>query len=259
MAEEYDIAGDDFCVCPVPDELIAAFGLAEPVIPPDEYRAKVSGFHAFCFNERTSTLAGPFAYPDLVSVSTKDNSAEMYSVTRDKKILKTDLLKLNNPEFPAFNDPFGDIETPVPLGVFDGVIGPKTGHDFLYRNLYLSDPFAQPVTGGGTVFDGLYFADSYMAVMETNWLHLGDEHNEKQIYRTDLSFHKNSCGHLWLYIQNEEGKFKGQYKGMIKEHMKVFTNLRGRRFRIKMFIATHKSYPWALREMAVGHNIGKSF
>ena len=41
--------------------------------------------------------------------------------------------------------------------------------------------------------------------------------------------------------------------------MKVFTNLRGRRFKVKLFIATHKKYPWALREIAVGHLRGKSF
>lgn len=253
MADYPLTAGDSLCLCkPEAPELL---GLDEA----PAFKAKPAQLQAFCFNERTNTLAGPFAYPDLVSVATKDNSAEMYSVTKDKKILKTDLLKLNNPEFPAFEDPFGDIETQPDFGAFNGVIGSKSGSGFLYRNLYLPTPFSEPFSGGALLEDGLYFADSYMAVMETNWLHLGDEHNEKQIYRTDLSFHKNSCGHLWLYIQNEEGKFKGQYKGMIKEHMKVFTNLRGRRFRIKMFIATHKNYPWALREMAVGHNIGKSF
>ena len=94
---------------------------------------------------------------------------------------------------------------------------------------------------------------------ETNWMHLGDEHSEKQVYRVDLRFHKNSCGHLWLYVMNDEGLVKGQYKGALKEHMKVFTNLRGRSFKIQMMIATHYDHPWAMREMAIGHLYGKSF
>ena len=257
---DYDIPGDDLCACPIADEITNQFGLQVAVEnPADSYQAKASRYQAFCFNERTNSLAGPFASPDIVAAATKDNSAEMYTVSRDKKILKTDLLDLNHPEFPPFSDPFGDIETEPELGDFDGVVGSKTGSSFLYRNLHLSEPFSTPVTESAIITDGLYFANSYMGIMETNWMHLGDEHSEKQVYRIDLAFHKNSCGHLWLYVQNESGATKGQYKGMLKEHMKVFTNLRGRRFRVKMFVATHNNYPWAMRDMAVGYNIGKSF
>ena len=257
---DYEIPGtNDLCGgVAIPTELNDALGL-EPYDPSPEHQAESTRYQAFCFNERTNALAGPFASPDIVAVTTKDNSAEMYSVTRNKKILKTDLLDLNTSEFPPFVDPFGDIETVPTPGSFDGVVGSKSGAGFLYRSLHLSEPFGNPVTGSAELTDGLYFSNSYMAIMETNWLHLGDEHSEKQVYRVDLAFHKNSCGHLWLYVQNESGAYKGQYKGMLKEHMKVFTNLRGRRFRIKMFVATHKNYPWAMREMAIGYNIGKSF
>ena len=253
MADYPITSGDTLCLCkPDAPEIL---GLDEP----PTFRTKPSRFTAYCYNERTDTLAGPISNPDTVAVTTKDNSGEMLCVNQDKKILKTDLLDLNTAEFPTFEDPFGDIETQPDFGDFEGVIGSKSGNGFLYRNLYLTEPFGDPTPGGAILDDGLYFADSHMAITETNWIHLGDEHNEKQIHRVDLSFHKNSCGHLWMYVQNEEKQYKGQYKGMIKEHMKVFTNLRGRRFRIKMFIATHKNHPWAMREMSIGHMLGKSF
>tara|TARA_B110000495_G_scaffold99293_1_gene85869 strand:- start:369 stop:686 length:318 start_codon:yes stop_codon:yes gene_type:complete len=105
----------------------------------------------------------------------------------------------------------------------------------------------------------LFFEHGSLSLAETAWIHLGDEHNEKQIHRIDLSFRKNSFGHLWLFVQNDEGKVKGQYKGEIREHMKVFTNLRGRRVRIRMFVATHRDHPWNLREMSIGHLVGNSF
>ena len=90
-------------------------------------------------------------------------------------------------------------------------------------------------------------------------MHLGDEHSEKQVHRLDFSFRKHSFGHLWAYVESDDGKVSGQYKGELKEHMKVFTNVRGRRFRIRMFVATHHQHPWNLREMALGYLQGQSF
>ena len=218
-----------------------------------------SKYKGWVFDERTSAISGPFVHEDVTAIATKDNSAEMYCVTESKEVKKTDLLDFNNPNFPTFADPFTDILTPFDGSAVKGVVASKTGKGFCYRNRFLSEPFEDSVLGGGTVEDPLFFRNSYLASSETNWMHLGDEHSEKQCYRVDLRFHKNSCGHLWLYVKNDEGLVKGQYKGAIKEHMKVFTNLRGRSFKIHMMIATHHDYPWAMREMAVGHLYGKSF
>lgn len=219
-------------------------------------------FSGYVFDERTNALSGPFASEGVTALTTRDNSDELFCVTEDKQVKKTKLLEFNDPKFSSFTDPFTD--TDLPFGTAENPREPslvlsKTGAGFLYRGRFKPTPFAEPILGGGEVCDPVYFGDSYLSIMETNFLHLGDEHNEKQVYRIDLSFHKNSCGHVFCWIENEEGTFKGQYKGMILEHMKVFTNLRGRRFKICLMVATHKDYPWALRDMAIGYNIGKSF
>ena len=145
------------------------------------------------------------------------------------------------------------------IGTERGVVCSRIGQGFAYRGLFQELPFSEKIIGEGCVKDPLFFRNSTLAVIESNWIHLGDEHNEKQVHRIDLSFHKNSFGALWGYVCNELGEYKGQYKGEIEEHMKVFTNLRGRRFKAKLFIVTHPQYPWALREMALGHLYGKSF
>lgn len=238
-----------------------------PVMPgvflvddPELYTEPVR-FQAHIYNERTNSLSGPFASKDICAATVKDNSSEMYAVTRDKKIIKTDLVDLNDPKLPEFEDPFTQIEEPPDpdFGDFNGIICSRVGEGFYYRHRILPKPFEDPVFTPTTITDPLYFRDCHLSIMQTNWLHLGDEHNEKQVYRTDLSFHKNSCGHLWLFVKNDEGLVKGQYKGAIKEQMKVFTNLRGRRFQIQMLVATHKDHAWAMRDMAIGYNIGKSF
>lgn len=205
-----------------------------------------------------NALAGPFDAEDITSITTRDNSSDMFCVNRNNEIKKTVLTDFNDPNFSEFTDPFTDLDTEFSASD-RGVVVSTSGEGFLYRGRYKSDPFADSEIGQGTVTNPKFFRDSHLAIAETHWMHLGDEHNEKQIHRVDLRFHKNSCGHLSLYVQNEEGTTKGQYKGMVKEHMKVFTNLRGRSFKLCLMIATHKDHPWALREMSIGHLYGKSF
>jgi hypothetical protein len=217
-----------------------------------------SKYKGFVYNERMNALAGPFDAEDISAITTRDNSSDMFCVTRQNEIKKTTLTDINNPDFPAFQDPFTKLDEEFSTGE-KGVVLSSSGEGFLYRGKFKESPFAEPVIGEGTVKKPKFFRDSYLAIAETHWMHLGDEHNEKQIHRVDLRFHKNSCGHIFLYVQNEEGKTKGQYKGMVKEHMKVFTNIRGRSFKICLMVATHKDYPWALREMSIGHLYGKSF
>jgi len=215
-------------------------------------------FKGYVVNERTSSISGPFYHDNITAIATKDNSSEMYCVTESRELKKTNLLKLNDSQLSAFSDPF-TVKNPFDASVLPGVVLSENGAGFSYSNKYMAGPFTEPTAGPGLVKNPLYFKESYLARSETNWIHLGDEHSEKQIYRVDLSFHKNSCGHLWLYVKNDEGLIKGQYKGMLKPHMKVFTNMRGRRFKIQMMIATHYNFPWAMREMSIGHLYGKSF
>ena len=213
-------------------------------------------YKGYVFDPRTSSVSGPFISEGITAITTKDNSSEMYAVNEFHQIIKTEVTDLNDTYFEPVADPFTDLTTPLSGR---GVIMSKTGNGFMYRNRYKATPFSESQIGYGVVADPLYFKNAYLSIAETNWLHLGDEHNEKQVHRVDLRFHKNSCGHLFLYVQNDDGKVKGQYKGALKEHMKVFTNLRGRGFKICMMIVAHKDHPWAMREMAVGHLYGKSF
>lgn len=219
-------------------------------------KSKTGVSKKYVFNERSSSLAGPFD-SDITAIALRENSSEILAVNKEYEILKTDLLELNNPLFPKVS-PYPIDVTQSFSGNTDGIIGSKDG-EFLYRFRHLTAPFDNPVIGPGQIENPLYFKDCYLSIAETNWMHFGSEAAEKEIYRVDLSFHTNSIGHLWLYVQNDTEKVSGQYKGEIKETVKVFTNLRGRRFKLKMFVATHEDYPWAMREMAVGYNIGKSF
>ena len=221
---------------------------------------KAPKFKGYVYSELTSALSGPFASKPISAMSSVTNSSEMVSVDDDLNVYKTDLNKLRETDFSAAPSTlWDDKETAADTSAYGVVVASETTGSFSYRGRYLSSPFAEAVKGSGSVVDPYYFRDSYLSIAETNWMHLGDEHNEKQVHRLDFSFHKNSTGHLWAYVESDEGKVKGQYKGLLGEHEKVFVNIRGRRFRVRMFVVGHSSYPWALREIGVGHLYGKSF
>ena len=215
-------------------------------------------FKGYMFSENNDTLVGPFV-DNPISAATNAPNEGFLAITEEDKVLTTDLTQFKDTIFPEPpEDTWWDLKYPLVNEEF-GFVASSTENSFHYRGLYLENPFATPSNEAGLIKNPKYYRNGYLAVAETNWVHLGDEHNEKQVHRIDLSFHKNSFGHLWCFVANEEKKYSGQYKGSVQEHMKVFTNIRGRRFKIKLLIATHSKYPWALREMSIGHLMGKSF
>lgn len=230
---------------------------AKPRVTMLDAPGKPSLFKNYVFSTRENAMAGPFSN-DFTAVTARPNSGELLAVDAVKKVYKTDLTDLNDPEFKKAPEGVWDITTSFTPNATRGFIASENG-EFLYRRKYIKYPFDEPQEGFFDLYNPIYFKDAQLSIAETHWMHFGNEAYEKEVYRVDLTFHTNSFGHLWLYMQNDLGQVSGQYKGAITENMKVFTNLRGRRFRIKMFVATHDQYPWAMREMSVGYNLGKSF
>ena len=211
---------------------------------------KAPKFNGYVYSELTSALSGPFSDRSTTAMSNVANSSEMVSVDSDLNVYKTDLNDLRDTGFleapPTLWADKGGQANMLEYGV---VVASETDGSFLYRGKYLSEPFAEARRGVGSIVNPYYFRTSYLSIAET----------EKQVHRLDLSFHKNSGGHVWAYAQSDDGTVKGQYKGLLGEHEKVFVNLRGRRFRVRIFVVGHSDYPWALREIAIGHLYGKSF
>tara|TARA_B100001094_G_scaffold127565_2_gene123543 strand:- start:10632 stop:12830 length:2199 start_codon:yes stop_codon:yes gene_type:complete len=219
---------------------------------------KPSRFNGWAVDKLSNALTGPFSCEDVTALTSVKNTSDMVCVTSDLKVKSTDLTDLREggfKEVDIFGGLWNDLTQPVGN---DFIVGNHDGA-FSYRGRYLTTPFAKTKVGSSTITKPLFFSNAYLSIAETAWMHLGNEHDEKQVHRIDFAFRKNSAGHLWAYVESDEGKVSGQYKGELKEHIKVFTNVRGRRFRIRMFIATHSKYPWNLREMAVGYLVGKSF
>lgn len=220
-------------------------------------RTKTPKYISHIFDSKVSALTGPFTYGGITTITSRDNSSEVYAVDDKHNVVMSTLndLKETNFEFPSHRiltyESF-DFENE------EGVVASEKG-EFMYRGKFLSSPFADDLRIKGEIENPLFFKDCYLSIAETNWMHLGSESTTKDLYRVDLTFEESSLGHVWLYAINESKKVSGQYKGEIRDNIKVFTNLKGKRFKIKMFVATHKDFPWSMREMSLGYNQGKNF
>lgn len=220
-------------------------------------RTKTPKYISHMYDSRASALTGPFTYSDITTITSRDNTSEVYAVDSDHNVIVS---KLNDLKDTEFKYPGYRIHTHEKFNIESekGFIGSEEG-SFMYRGKFLKTPFADAVRTEGEIVDPLYFKDCYLAIAETNWMHLGSEGALKELYRVDLTFAESSLGHVWLYAMNESHKVSGQYKGEIRDNMKVFTNLRGKRFKIKLFVATHEQYPWSMREMSLGYNQGSNY
>ena len=211
--------------------------------------APPSMYKGYIYSELAKSLSGPFVQNDLTAITSIKNTSEILAVDKSLNVLHADLDHFRDHDFSVSADPWPDTSS-QPAGQY--IAATKEGA-FLYRGKYLETPFAEPQTGTTTLTDPMYFGDTNLAIMETAWMPLGDENSEKQIHSVHLNFSNNSVGRVWLFIESDGGLVSGQYKGTITPKMKVFINLRGVRFRVRMFVASHESHPWNLREMVIGY------
>jgi len=214
--------------------------------PPSKYKA-------YIYSELAKSLSGPFVNNDITAITSIRNSSQVLAVNKNYEVLRADLDHFRDRDFPLVSDPWPDT-TSVPTGRF---IAADSEGAFLYRGKYLASPFADSVQGTGALNSPMYFADANLAIVETAWMHFSDESSEKQVHSVSLNFSNNSVGRVWAYVESDTGLVSGQYKGTIQPKMKVFTNIRGVRFRVRMFVAAHEQHPWNLREMVMGYLQGQ--
>tara|TARA_Y100000588_G_scaffold312257_1_gene338824 strand:- start:2356 stop:4101 length:1746 start_codon:yes stop_codon:yes gene_type:complete len=215
--------------------------------PPSKYKG-------YIYSELAKSLSGPFVHNNVTAITSIKNTSEILAVDRDMNILHADLDHFRDYDFAASGDPWPDTST-QPAGQY---IAATEDGAFLYRGKYLTSPFAEPQTGTTALVDPMYFENANLAIMETAWMPLGDENSDKQIHSITLNFSNNSVGRVWAYVESDDGLVSGQYKGTITPKMKVFTNIRGVRFRVRMFVASSESHPWNLREMVIGYLQGEA-
>ena len=255
-----------------------------------------SDFHGYVVSEMNSSLTGPFKYPRFTATTCMPDMGAMVGVDENRWLMHTDTENLRDDKFDAVgSEPFTSTSLPAAYAggttystgdvvensgsyykALQGSTGEAVGDNaywepyndfvvgnssgvFAYYGKKITSAFAEPAVGNTAVTDCMFFKDSYLSIAETGPMHISGEHGLKQLHEIVVSFKPNSVGYLWGYAQNEDGLVKGQYKGSIfgKPRVKVFLNLRGREFKVRLYLVTHVNHPWQIQEVALGHLIGK--
>jgi hypothetical protein len=212
------------------------------------------------FNDLTDSISGPFTmYPESYAVTSSGSSLIRVGNTGSdptaSKVYVTDLRDLREPLVA------GSVDAGAPKAYYNSTDG-----TFAWGSRRLEGPFAdvwvEEATNPSTLSGGTAVDDATVAWFETDWLHFGDEYNIKQLHEIVLVFDESSSGLVLPFAQAEDEtirKLGVRTLSSSNSRMKFFSNLRGRRFRFRVFVMTYRKKPWLLREMAMGYLHGKSY
>jgi hypothetical protein len=209
-------------------------------------------YHGFYWFDQQNALTGPVLYPKMTAVTSIGDSSKLLGVSEGNDLMLCDLSQLKEkrkivgPE----EDPWaGDTEpnhTTVSVDVKNGI--------FNYGGRHYPSPMSESFVGNLDLDEVKHFPDAYLSVLETSFEDYQSSHITKQFHEVVANFQGGSFGHVWLYIESDDGKVRGGYKGSLKNknRIKSFLNVRGNAARIRIYIVSHTNYEWVLKDLAVG-------
>lgn len=236
-------------------------GLYNFYMPAQESEENGGGrFQGFYYSDIQNALAGPVLYPRLTSVTSVGDTSILLGVSENNQLLSCDMEQMKEArelESPLF-DPWESPDNTDPGGMC--VSFSPSGNSFNSNGRTYSSAMADSAPGNTIQTDPIYFENSYLSVIETSYEDLGGPHLVKQIHEIGLTFQGGSYGHVWVYAQGEGSLIKGRARGTLfgKEQIKTFMNLRSRRVRVRIYIASHVDYDWVLTDLSIGFLEGKT-
>lgn len=217
-------------------------------------------YQGFYYSDIQNALTGPILYPRLTSVTSVGDTSLLLGVSEDNQLMSCDMEQMKEARqlTPPQVDPWANPTTVDPGGM--NVSFSQLTDTFNSNGRNYNSPMSDSAPGATLQQDPIYFPNSYLSVIETSYEDLGGPHKVKQIHEVGLTFQGGSYGHVWVYAQDESGTVKGRARGTLfgREQIKTFINLRSRRVRVRIYIATHVDYDWVLTDLSIGFLEGKT-
>ena len=103
---------------------------------------------------------------------------------------------------------------------------------------------------------GTSYENSILSVAETAFEDFGQPESTKHFMEMVLKFDKGSVGFMGAFVETEDGNTDGAWLGSIegKDTHKVFINVRGRKLRVRVYVATDIAARWILNDVSAGFN-----
>lgn len=230
----------------------------------------------------TNTISGPHWYPRFTCIQAIPGSSHLLGVDGEGKFWTTDLRDIREKRDieDAFvvTDPNGPKVTIYESRLGATVIGTDKNHAVATEQgekLMLNDPFQAesvpksdnslnhhypaPLADRNDVaaeLTGTSYENSILSVAETAFEDFGQPESTKHFMEMVLKFDKGSVGFMGAFVETEDGNTDGAWLGSIegKDTHKVFINVRGRKLRVRVYVATDIAARWILNDVSVGFN-----
>lgn len=222
-------------------------------------------FLSYYYHDSEQALVGPVYFNDITALTTVGDSSIMVGATSKDEVVTCDMEQLK--ESLNINPPPSDIlyhsQTDKPEGrdyVAKSVVDDM---NYIYsRGIHYNSKLEDPIKGEGSfpVEDKVYIPDSYLSVIETAYENVTNRKTmNNSLHEVVVKFQKGSYCHVSVAIESDDGKFrKTPYKSTFgRNQIKTFCNLRGKTFRIRLYIISHKQYDWVLTDLTLGFLEGK--
>lgn len=228
----------------------------------------------------TNAISGPHWYPRFTCIQAIPGSSHLLGVDGDGQFWTTDLRDIRekrdmSPEF-VVTDTDGPSVTVYESRLTASVLGTDQNHALATANgetLMLNDPFQAefvPEVGGAlnhhfpssmaerndvaANITGTSYDNSMLSVIETAFEDFQSPESTKHFMELVLKFDGGSVGHMGAFVETEDGNADGAWLGDIegKDTHKVFINIRGRKLRVRIYVATDVAARWVLNDVTVG-------
>ena len=245
-------------------------------------RDQSNGHAWYLLSGDKETISGPHWYPRFTCVQAIPGSSSLLGVDGDGQFWATDLNDIR--ERRDLLDDFvndatgGPSVTVVESRDTGNIIGTDTGlalatentHMFLLNepfqaefipddtgllNLHWPSPTADRNDAAAELV-GTNYPNTVMAVIETAFEDFQKPEATKHFMELVLKFDGGSVGHMGVFVETEDGLVDGSWLGNIelKDSHKLFVNIRGRKLRVRVYVAAELDTRWVLNDITVGYN-----
>jgi hypothetical protein len=237
--------------------------------------------------EEPEVISGPHWFPRFVAMEAIPNSSHMVGVDEAGNFWTTDLRDLRedrktipyvldlgaqSPRVLFYNNEEGDSDQADLITDDDGnIIADDRGHRALTVSPTFSIAYEDRATATGHSYmfptgeriDGIipdaadpgWMDNRTLAAAETAFNDLGSPQTTKQIYEVILNFAPGSVGQVGVFVEGDDGQHDGRWLGEIEDldSTKAGVLVRGRKFRVRVYVVAELGACWTLQDLAVGY------
>ena len=239
-------------------------GIYNFYLPNDNTSEDSPKFLGYYYHDLDQALVGPVYSNYITSITSVGDSSIMLGTSSEGSVVTCDMEQLKeslNLEAPAH-----EIMLPQktkPEGNNYVAVSSIHSDNYVYsRGIHYGKLLKDSVNGVGDYPEELkdYYPECYLSVIETAYENVTNKKTvNNSLHEIAIKFQKGSYCHISTAIESDDGGYRRTpFKStLLRNQIKTFCNLRGKTFRIRLYIISHERYDWVLTDLSLGFLEGK--